>query len=129
MMRKPMPQPNRKRRPSSTEIPVWQVTLDILLYPEGGVFIAHCLQTDTASQGATEAVAFKALCEALEAELEEAISDGDLARVFEHRAPQSLWKLRESARQEFAHIRLDAPSLPSEHREFFATKYLVSGVA
>jgi len=64
---------------------------DFLFYKEGESVIAHCLQTDTAAFGDTVEQAKNALRSALECEIDEALQDEDLSRIFDTPAPDELW--------------------------------------
>lgn len=129
-MAKAMTRSRQPKRPSSHEVPVWQMTLDILLYEEGGETIAHCLQTDTAVQARDERAAVASLREALTLEFEEAIRDNDIRRILDHAAPDEVWKMKERAgKQKVVRIDIDAPSLPTAHRSFRATKHYLKPVA
>lgn len=129
-MAKAMTRSREPKGPSSHEVPVWQMTLDILLYEEGGMTIAHCLQTDTAVQGRDERAAVSSLREALALEIEEAIRDDDIRRILDHAAPDEVWKMKERAgKQKVVRIALDALSLPTAHRRFRATKHYLRPVA
>jgi predicted RNase H-like HicB family nuclease len=75
---------------------------DFLFYREGDWVIAHCLQTDTVAQGDDIGSARSALREALEIEIDTAIEEGDLDRVFASPAPEEFWeRIGEAKRQTY----------------------------
>jgi len=65
--------------------------LDVLLAPDAGGWLAHCLQLDLAEWGETLAAAQASLLDVVRAHIEAAIADDDLAHLF-HPAPAEVWK-------------------------------------
>ena len=65
--------------------------LDVLLAPEDGGWLAHCLQLDLAEWGATLAEAQQNLLDVIRAHVETAVADDDLAHLFSP-APEDVWK-------------------------------------
>lgn len=97
---------------------------DFLFYREGEWVIAHCLQTDTAAQGATVEEAKAALKSALELEIDAAIKAHDLAGVFAIQAPAELWdQINHAARHTYV---LEAWSLPQ--RSVHVKQHLLADV-
>lgn len=64
--------------------------VDVLIYPEGDHFLAHCLQFDLAEAGATRGEAVEALMGVIKAHVEWALEDDDMEHLL-HAAPKALW--------------------------------------
>lgn len=65
--------------------------LAVLLAPDAGGWLAHCLQLDLAEWGETLAAAQMSLLDVVRAHVEAAIADDDLAHHF-HPGPAEVWK-------------------------------------
>ena len=84
--------------------------LDVLLCPDEGGWLAHCLQLDLAEWGETLEAAQGNLLDVVRAHVESAVENENLEHLF-HPAPREVWKaffhaelLRESR------IQLDVPA-------------------
>ena len=77
-----------------------QLTFHFLLYREGRLHLAHCLETDTVAQGQNAREAEKNLRHALEIEIGAALDHGGPERLDEllhNEAPQEYWDMLASA--------------------------------
>jgi predicted RNase H-like HicB family nuclease len=73
--------------------------LNILVTPEGGEFLAHCLEFDIAEGGKTPEEAVDNLIETCVAHIRYAIEDDDLEHLFKP-APPEFWAKFYAARPE-----------------------------
>lgn len=84
------------RNPSKGSLPF---LLHALVYPEGGDWLAHCLEFDTVAQGETPEEARKGLLNALDLLIADATEHADIRGLFRP-APSALWrKYAESTRR------------------------------
>ncbi len=65
-----------------TPTPTIQLDFRVLLYPEEGFWIAHCLETDLACEGSEPDEAFGGLVDITNALVEQALAEGDIKSVF-----------------------------------------------
>ena len=65
--------------------------LDVLLYPDDGQWLAHCLQLDLVEAGATADEAENNLTGVIQHHVQWAIEDDDMEHLF-HPAPADTWK-------------------------------------
>ncbi len=72
--------------------PAVRIDLRAVLYREGALWIAHCLELDIVAQGDTTAAALAQLAELCGAQVHAAIEDADLQSAF-HAAPPEVWAL------------------------------------
>jgi len=72
-------------------VAVPDLQLDILLYPDDGGFLAHCLQLDLVEWGETLDEAHCALLDVVRAHVESVIENDNLDHLF-HPAPAEVWK-------------------------------------
>ncbi len=80
---------------------VIRLDFQVLIYPEGKFWIAHCLETDIASEGKTPKAAIKSLIDISNLQIEALLAEGDLSSLFSP-APRDIWRLFATA--------LDRPS-------------------
>lgn len=91
-----MPVASRSRRkPSARRRPV---AFHVLLYPEVDRMLAHVLETDTVSDGATPDAALRGVEEALQIEFEHDARERRPASAFESSAPTVFWSALKAAR-------------------------------
>ncbi len=74
-----------------------RIDLSGVAYPEGGWWIAHCLQLDIAAEGRTASEAFDALKSLCDFQIETAVEKGDLPSIFRP-APAEIWGLYATAK-------------------------------
>lgn len=67
-------------------------TLRILAYPEGAEWVAHSLELDIVAVAEDAIAAIFDLRDLIDFQIEEALMDSDLARIF-HPAPARIWHL------------------------------------
>jgi hypothetical protein len=67
-----------------------EIDLRAVVYREGDVWIAHCLELDIAAEGKTSLEARRDLGDLCALQIRVATEDGDLSRVF-RAAPPELW--------------------------------------
>ena len=65
-----------------TTEPRVRLDFQVLVYPEDGFWIAHCLETDLAAEGSNPKSAFASLIDITNALVENAVSEGDIRSVF-----------------------------------------------
>jgi hypothetical protein len=68
------------------------ITLRGIIYPEDGVWLAHCLEMDIVAEGTTPEKAFQDLVDLCNWQLEVAKKQGDVESAFRP-APPEYWKL------------------------------------
>jgi predicted RNase H-like HicB family nuclease len=78
-----------------------RLDFQVLIYPEDGVWIAHCLEMDVAESGATPKAAVEALIDVANVLVEDAIRSGSLDSIF-HSAPKEVWSLYANAPDDVA---------------------------
>ena len=59
-----------------------RLEFNILIYREGGDWIAHCLEMDLPAEGSTATEAIKNLIDLINFQIEAALSEGDLQSIF-----------------------------------------------
>ncbi len=97
------------------------LSLRAVLYPENGLWFAHCLELDIVAEGRTPKQAIKSLDELCELQVRVALDEGDLESIFRP-APAEIWKLFFMAKKTPAPLR--KPTSPVKH--FEARKLVVA---
>jgi hypothetical protein len=72
--------------------PTFDLSLRAVIYREGDMHLAHCLELDLAGEGNTRAEAVKTLIELIQIQVEAALADGDISSIFRP-APAEYWRL------------------------------------
>ena len=75
-----------------TTEPRVRLDFQVLVYPEDGLWIAHCLETDLAAEGSNPKSAFSSLIDITNVLVENAIDEGDIPSIFSP-APPELWHM------------------------------------
>lgn len=65
-----------------------RLTLRALVYPEDGLWIAHCLELDLVAEGETPRKAFEDLQSLTELQIATALEDGNLQSIFRTAPPE-----------------------------------------
>ncbi len=68
------------------------INLSAILYREGGVWLAHCLELDIVAEGSDASDAFDSLKSLRDLQITVALKEGDIESVFRP-APPEIWKL------------------------------------
>ena len=68
-----------------------KIYVDVLIYKEGGLRVAHALQLDLVGTGGTEKEALAGLGAACEAQISHAVGTGNLPYIFKP-APLDVWR-------------------------------------
>jgi hypothetical protein len=69
-----------------------ELHVDVLLYPEGDGWAAHCLQLDLVECGASLEEVQEAILDVIRAHIEYALEHDNMEHLF-HPAPPEVWKL------------------------------------
>ena len=72
------------------------ITLRGIIYPEEGVWLAHCLEMDIVAEGKTPEQALRDVIDLCQWQLQVAKKEGDIGSAFKP-APREYWKLFSSA--------------------------------
>lgn len=86
---------------------VIRLDFQVLVYPEGEFWIAHCLETDIAAEGKSQQEAIENLIDVSNLQIETLLSEGDLNSLFSP-APSEIWRLFSTAQDRKA-----SPQRPS----------------
>lgn len=73
-----------------------RLDFQVLVYPEGNWWIAHCLETDLASEGGTPVEAMKNLVDISNHQIQTLLAEGDLNSLFSP-APPEIWRMYATA--------------------------------
>ncbi len=68
------------------------ITLRGIIYPENGVWLAHCLEMDIVAEGKTPQQALQDVVDLCNLQFQVALKEGDVASAFRP-APPEYWKL------------------------------------
>ncbi|MBI4574917.1 MAG: hypothetical protein HY722_01500 [Planctomycetes bacterium] len=96
----------RKTRPLDGGDPF--LTLHVLIYPEGDLWMAHCLEFDAVAQGDSPERVREGLMDSVSALVEDARQHGRLAELFRP-APVGLWRRFAEAGRRNLHVNLAPP--------------------
>jgi len=73
-----------------------RLDLQVLIYPEGEFWIAHCLETDIASEGNTPKEALVNWIDITNLQIKTLLAEGDLNSLFSP-APAEIWRMYSTA--------------------------------
>lgn len=74
-----------------------RLDFQVLIYPEGNFWIAHCLETDIASEGKSQQEALENLLDISNVQIEALLAEGDLNSLFSP-APAEIWRMFATAK-------------------------------
>ena len=85
-----------------------RINLSAIVYPEDGVWIAHCLELDIVAEGATSDDALQSLVSLCDFQIKVAMEEGDLGSIFRP-APPEVWQMFSSGREKLITGKKAAP--------------------